>query len=43
VQVGQIIGLMGSTGQSTANHLHFEVKINGNYVDPYAWLQQNAG
>ncbi|WP_292899909.1 M23 family metallopeptidase [Microbacterium sp.] len=43
VAAGQLIGLVGSTGSSTANHLHFEVHINGSVVDPYAWLQQNAG
>jgi murein DD-endopeptidase MepM/ murein hydrolase activator NlpD len=43
VAAGQLIGLVGSTGSSTANHLHFEVHINGQVVDPYAWLQQNAG
>ncbi len=43
VEAGQMIGLMGSTGSSTANHLHFEVKLNGGNVDPYAWLQANAG
>lgn len=43
VSAGQLIGQVGSTGSSTANHLHFEVHINGSVVDPYAWLQQNAG
>ncbi len=43
VDAGQLIGLVGSTGSSTACHLHFEVHINGSVVDPWAWLQANAG
>ena len=34
VQRGDIIGFIGSTGMSVANHLHYEIKLNGVNVDP---------
>jgi murein DD-endopeptidase MepM/ murein hydrolase activator NlpD len=38
VAAGQVIGLVGSTGNSTGPHLHFEVRTHAGPIDPLQWL-----
>jgi murein DD-endopeptidase MepM/ murein hydrolase activator NlpD len=39
VKIGQVIGLVGSTGRSTGPHLHYETRIDGEAVDPQRFLR----
>jgi murein DD-endopeptidase MepM/ murein hydrolase activator NlpD len=40
VKKGQVIGLVGHTGLSAKNHLHFELLKNGKAIDPIQYLPQ---
>jgi len=41
VKQGQVIGLMGSTGLSTGPHVHFEIRLGSEVVDPMRYLDIN--
>jgi murein DD-endopeptidase MepM/ murein hydrolase activator NlpD len=40
VQAGQVIALSGSSGRSTAPHLHFEIRRDGKALDPFTLVKE---
>ena len=42
VRAGQLVGRVGSTGMSTAPHLHFEIRLGGRPVDPVPFLRAHG-
>jgi murein DD-endopeptidase MepM/ murein hydrolase activator NlpD len=42
VAKGAIVGRAGSTGRSTGPHLHYEVRINGEAIDPMRYIRAGS-
>lgn len=43
VRRGQVIGFVGSSGRSTGNHLHYEIRLDGQSTNPLAYILDDVG
>jgi murein DD-endopeptidase MepM/ murein hydrolase activator NlpD len=43
IQQGEVIGYIGNTGLSTGPHLHYEIHVGSDVVDPYKYLNIRSG
>jgi murein DD-endopeptidase MepM/ murein hydrolase activator NlpD len=43
VRRGQLVGYVGDTGRSTGPHLHFGIKVKGEFVDPESYIRSRRG
>ncbi|MGB0388363.1 MAG: peptidoglycan DD-metalloendopeptidase family protein [Ardenticatenaceae bacterium] len=41
VATGDLLGKIGDTGLTTGPHLHWEIRVNGRWVNPRTWLQRS--
>jgi murein DD-endopeptidase MepM/ murein hydrolase activator NlpD len=42
VNAGEVIGLSGNSGRSSAPHLHFEIRLNGQSLDPTTLVKEGS-
>ena len=42
VRQGDVVGYVGTTGRSSGNHLHFEIRVNGERKDPMDFYRDKA-